>query len=160
MQKKKKIFKVRFLFVTSRNLGCTIRICLSLSLTSPIGHLIKKQTSPTVSLSSLTTSIGNLHKNSSPTVSHSSLSFCCNKRTPSYADAAFFFLSQSRLAKICMRASLRSTNHTLTRKNVSLLHMQNTFSPILDSAVIHSFRYMNMCEGKITGFPKKFSIGT
>ena len=42
---------------------------------------------------------------------------------------------------ICMRASLCSTNRTLILSNVSVLHMQNTFWPVLDSAVSHSFRY-------------------
>ena len=59
---KAKLFKARFLLVTSGNLGRTSRVCLSLLLASPIGHPIKKnKTSPTVILSSLTSPIGNLH---------------------------------------------------------------------------------------------------
>ena len=58
------------------------------------------------------------------------------------ATSTLLFLSLSRLTKICMGASLRSTNRALTPKNVSLLHMWNTFSPVLDSAVSHYFRYI------------------
>ena len=90
---KKKLFYG--LLVTSRNLGHTSRVCLSLSLASSIGHSIKNKTSPTISLSSLASSIGNLHKKSSPTVSHSLLSFRCNKRTTSYADAAVLISVQT-----------------------------------------------------------------
>ena len=88
--KKKKKIKARFLLVTSGNLGRTSRVCLSLSLASPIGHLIKNKTSPTVSLSSLASSIGNLRKKSS-----SSFSFRRNKRTTSYTDAAVFISVQT-----------------------------------------------------------------
>ena len=58
----KKFFKAHFLLVTSGNLGCTSRVCLSLSLASPIGYQNKKKnkTSPTISFSSLASSIGNL----------------------------------------------------------------------------------------------------
>ena len=56
------------------------------------------------------------------TVSHFSLSSCCN--TPTKATLTLLFLSQSRLVKICMRASLHSTNCTLTLRNVSILHMR------------------------------------
>ena len=45
---------------------------------------------------------------------------------------------------ICMRASLRSTNRALTFRNVFLLHMRNTFSPVFDSAVSHYFHYTNV----------------
>ena len=91
----KKIFMPHFLLVTSGNLGCTSRVCLSLSLASPIGHPIKNKTSPTVSLSSLTSSTGNLRKKLSPTMSHSSLSFHRNKRTASYANTAVFISVQT-----------------------------------------------------------------
>ena len=94
-KKKKNFFKAHFLLVTSRNLRCTSRFSLSLSLASPIGHLIKNKTSPTISFSSLASSIGNLHKKSSPTISHSSLSSRRNKRTASYANAAVFISVQT-----------------------------------------------------------------
>ena len=108
--------KARFL-VTSGNLRHTSRVCLSLSLASPIGHLMKnktsltvslsslassignlrkkKKSSPTVSLSSLTSSIGYLRKKSSLTINHSLLSFHRNKRTASYADTAVFISVQT-----------------------------------------------------------------
>ena len=63
--------------------------------------------------------------------------FSLTTRTP--AVPTLLFLSLSRRTKICTRASLHCTNRTLTLRNIFSLRMQNTFSPVLDSAANHYF---------------------